>query len=70
MGLQGKLLVIVVCDYLKDNDPPSPFVHQQPGRVWWEGYLKWWAKELTEREPQHLSVQRALAANRATCWMV
>ena len=28
--------------------------------------MKRWAKQLTERKPQHLSVQRALAANRAT----
>ena len=28
--------------------------------------LKRWAKQLTERKPQHLSVQGALVANRAT----
>ena len=65
-GLTRQIVGEVVCDYLKDKDRPNPFPDQHPGRDWWEGFMKRWAKQLTERKPQHLSVQRALAANRAT----
>lgn len=56
----------VVCQYLNDNDRSNPFSDKQPGRDWWEGFLKRWSKQLMERKTQHLSVKRALAANRQT----
>lgn len=65
-GMTRQIVGEVVCQYLKDNDRPSPFSGEHPGRDWWEGFLKRWSKQLAERKPQHLSVKRASAANRQT----
>ena len=52
----------VVRDYLQASGRPSPFQEGTPGRKWWQNFLQRWP-ELCERNPEHLTVQRAIAAS-------
>lgn len=51
----------VIKDYLAALDRPNPFRLGCPGKKWWSNFLKRWP-ELSERKPEHLTVQRAKAA--------
>ena len=52
----------VIKDYLAALSRPNPFWCGVPGQKWWREFLKRWP-ELSERKPEHLTVQRAKAAS-------
>lgn len=48
----------VLKHYLEDVGSFSCFPSGEPSKKWWSGFFKRWP-ELTERKPQHLTIQRA-----------
>ena len=44
--------------YLVQEGRPNAFAASQPSKNWWTGFFKRWP-ELTERKPEHLTIQRA-----------
>ena len=52
----------VVRDYLQALGRESPFQDDICGRNWWQDFLQRWP-EISERKPQHLTVQGAMASS-------
>ena len=48
----------VVQQYFAEIGRPNAFPSGQPSKKWWASFFKRWP-ELTERKPQHLTIQRA-----------
>ena len=48
----------VLKQYLADVGCQSSFPSGEPSKKWWSAFFKRWP-ELTERKPQHLTIQRA-----------
>ena len=67
-GLTKELVGVIVRNYLKDQPfRPNPFRSGVPGKDWWSRFLKWWARELTVRKPQHLLTHRATTSEDMIC---
>ena len=52
----------ITTDYFGALSRPNPFRCGVPGQKWWRNFFKCWP-ELTERKPEHRTVQRAKAAS-------
>ena len=55
-------MTVALWDYLRDSRRGEKLRDHTPGPDWWSGFLKH-NPELVEQKPEHLSKNRAVAAN-------